>query len=134
MWALWRGTKYTIRGEGRGFPQVRAVVSLVNLNLPVVYRSTKNVQTMLQPTCCLVCADPREWLSACHSFESHLGAPTYPSIPQSVVSHEMCPDSLLFRCFHFKLTFESIKEFGSMSCSVVIWTFLYQSTCFNFET
>jgi hypothetical protein len=29
MWAPWRGVEYTIRGEGGGFRQVRAVVSLV---------------------------------------------------------------------------------------------------------
>jgi hypothetical protein len=38
-----------------------------------------------------------------------------PLYPQSVVSQVMCPNSLLFRCFHFKLTFESIKEVGSAS-------------------
>jgi hypothetical protein len=46
MWALWKGTKCTIRGEGGGFPQVRAVVSLVNLNLSVAHPSTKNAPTM----------------------------------------------------------------------------------------
>jgi hypothetical protein len=45
-WALWRGTEYTIRGEGGGFPQVQAVVSLVSLSLPVVCLSTKNAPTM----------------------------------------------------------------------------------------
>jgi hypothetical protein len=30
------------KGEGGGFPQVRAVVSLVNLNLPVIRLSTKS--------------------------------------------------------------------------------------------
>jgi hypothetical protein len=37
------------KGEGGGFPQVRAVVNLVNLvslNLPMARRSTKNVLTM----------------------------------------------------------------------------------------
>ncbi len=34
------------KGEGGGFPQVRVVMSLVNLNLPVVRPSTKNAQTM----------------------------------------------------------------------------------------
>jgi hypothetical protein len=32
---LWPSTKYTIRGGGGGFPQVRVVVNLVNLCLPV---------------------------------------------------------------------------------------------------
>jgi hypothetical protein len=34
MWASWRGIEYTIKGEGGGFPQVRAVVSLVSSNCP----------------------------------------------------------------------------------------------------
>jgi hypothetical protein len=35
------------KGEGGGFPQVRAVVSLVSLSLLMVRPSTKNAQTML---------------------------------------------------------------------------------------
>ncbi len=31
------------------------------------------------------------------------------------MSQGMCPNFLLFRCFHFRLTFESIKELGSTS-------------------
>jgi hypothetical protein len=34
------------KGEGGGFPQVWAVVSLVNLRLPVARPSTKSAQTM----------------------------------------------------------------------------------------
>jgi hypothetical protein len=34
------------KGEGGGFPQVRAMVSLVSLNLPVAYPNTKSAQTM----------------------------------------------------------------------------------------
>jgi len=34
------------KGEAGSFPQVRAVVSLVNLNLPVVHPNTKSVPTM----------------------------------------------------------------------------------------
>jgi hypothetical protein len=34
------------KGEGGGFPQVRAVVSLVNLRLLVVHPNTKSVPTM----------------------------------------------------------------------------------------
>ncbi len=34
------------KGEGGGFPQVRAMVSLVSLNLLVVRSSMKNAQTM----------------------------------------------------------------------------------------
>jgi hypothetical protein len=38
--------KVYYKGEGGGFPQVRAVVSLVNLSLPVLCPSTKSAQTM----------------------------------------------------------------------------------------
>jgi len=34
------------KGEGGGFPQVRVVLSLVNLSLPVAHLSTKSVPTM----------------------------------------------------------------------------------------
>jgi hypothetical protein len=34
------------KGEGDGFPQVQAVVSLVNSSLPMVCPSTKSVPTM----------------------------------------------------------------------------------------
>jgi hypothetical protein len=67
MWALWRGRRYTLRGEGGGFLQVRAVVNLASPNLPVVRPSTKNVRTMHWPTYCLVCVGSCEWLIACHS-------------------------------------------------------------------
>jgi hypothetical protein len=38
--------KVYYKGEGGGFPQVRAVMSLVSLNLPMACPSTKNVQIM----------------------------------------------------------------------------------------
>jgi len=41
-----RGEKYIIRGEGGGFPQVWAVVNLVNSSLHVARFSTKSAQTM----------------------------------------------------------------------------------------
>ncbi len=38
--------KVYYKGEGGDFPQVRAMVSLVSLSLPVARPSTKSVQTM----------------------------------------------------------------------------------------
>jgi hypothetical protein len=38
--------KVYYKGEGGGFPQVRAVVSLVSPSVPVVGPSTKSAQTM----------------------------------------------------------------------------------------
>jgi hypothetical protein len=37
-----------------------------------------------------------------------------PLYPQSAASQGTCPDSLFFCYFHFRLTFESTKELGSM--------------------
>ncbi len=34
------------KGEGGGFPQVRAMVSFVSPSLPVAHPNTKSVQTM----------------------------------------------------------------------------------------
>ncbi len=38
--------KVYYKGEGGGFPQVQAMVSFVNLRLPMARLSTKNAQTM----------------------------------------------------------------------------------------
>jgi hypothetical protein len=38
--------KVYYKGEGGGFPQVRAVVSLVNLSLSVVHPNTKRARVM----------------------------------------------------------------------------------------
>jgi hypothetical protein len=46
MWASWRGTENTIKGEGMGFPQVHAVMSLMSLRLPVANLNTKSAQIM----------------------------------------------------------------------------------------
>ncbi len=55
--------KVYYKGEGGGFPQVRAVVSLVSPSLPVARLNTKSVPSMHQPTCCLVCAScVSDWL------------------------------------------------------------------------
>jgi hypothetical protein len=56
------------KGEGGGFPQVRVVVIFVNLKLLVVRPNIKSVSTMHLPTCCFVCVDSCEWLSAYHSY------------------------------------------------------------------
>jgi hypothetical protein len=38
--------KVYYKGEGGGFPQVRAMMNLMSLKLPVVFRSTKSAQIM----------------------------------------------------------------------------------------
>jgi len=47
MWVPWGGKKKYYMGEGGGFPRVRAVVSLVSLELPMVCPSTKGVPEII---------------------------------------------------------------------------------------
>jgi hypothetical protein len=44
MWASWRGIEYIIMGEGDGFPQVRAMVNLVNSSCPWFVLAPKVLQ------------------------------------------------------------------------------------------
>jgi hypothetical protein len=60
-------------------------------------------------------AGPCEWLNVCHSSWSHLEALACPFTPKVQRVKERVPNSLLFQCSHFILTFESIKELGSAS-------------------
>jgi hypothetical protein len=41
-----------------------------------------------------------------------------PLYPQSATSQGVCPNSLPFRCFQFRFTFESIKELRSASATI----------------
>jgi hypothetical protein len=56
------------KGEGGDFPQVRAIVNLVNLCLPMSRLCIKSAPTMYLPTCCLVCAGPCEKLTCLSLF------------------------------------------------------------------
>jgi hypothetical protein len=106
------------KGEGGGFPQVRVVVNLMNLNLSMVCPNTKNAQTMHLPTCCLVCVGPSEWLKCLSIFlvpSRSSNMPLTPLRPPSTESQGVCPNFLFFWCFHLKLTFEIIEEVGSAS-------------------
>jgi hypothetical protein len=55
------------------------------------------------------------------NFPSPISELEHALLPRSVVSQGVCPNSLLFRCFHLRLTFESIKELGSASHEVLIF-------------
>jgi hypothetical protein len=55
MWVPWRVTEYTIRGEGGGFPQVRAVVSLVCSCCPWLVPAPKVLQLCTNHFVWVVC-------------------------------------------------------------------------------
>jgi hypothetical protein len=66
MWALWRGTKYTIRGKVVASPQVQAVLSFVSLSLWLVL-TPKVFQLCTNQLVVWFCAGPCKWLSAYQS-------------------------------------------------------------------
>jgi hypothetical protein len=55
MWALWRDAEYTIKREGGGFPQVRAVVSLMCLCCPWLVLSPKVFQQCTNHLALVLC-------------------------------------------------------------------------------
>jgi hypothetical protein len=105
------------KGEGGGFPQVRAMVNLVNPSCPWLVLTPKMFQLCTNQ---LVFGFVHVCVSSwCLSFflvpSQSSSTPLY---PRSVASQGTCPNSLFFRCFQFRLMFESIKELGSMSLTL----------------
>ncbi len=99
MQAPWLATEYTIRGK--------------------VVASLKFGPWLVQCVCVARgssqhqgCSNYALTILLVNSSQSHFGAPTRPSTPQSVVSQGACPDSSLFRCLLLGFTFESFKELG----------------------
>ncbi len=81
MWASWRGTKYTIRGEGGGFPQVRAVVNLMSSSCPWLVLAPKVLQLCINHLVLVLCRFV--WVvEACQFFlvpSRSSSTPFYPS-------------------------------------------------------
>jgi hypothetical protein len=68
------------------------------------------------------CASLCEWLKCLSILLVPSRSSSTPLYPQSAMSQGACTNSSLFRCFHFRLTFESIKEVGSTSIlKIIIW-------------
>jgi hypothetical protein len=89
------------KGEGGGFPQVRAMMNLVNPSLPVL---------VLAPKVPKLCTNQLViWFVQFHVSDSMIAivlslVPELQRAPlplQSAVSQGTCPDSLFFRCFMF---------------------------------
>ncbi len=114
MWALWKGTKYTIWGKVGTSPKsglwwvlwVRVCPWFILA--PKMFKLYTNhllfgfVQVRVSSWCLSFFLVPSQ-------------SSSIPLYPQSVASQGMCPNSLLFRCFQFRFRFESIKELGSAS-------------------
>jgi hypothetical protein len=101
-------------GGGCGVLQVQVVVNLVSPKLPMDCPGTKSAQNYALINL-LFGLYRSVWVIKCMSF---FLVPSWsfstPFYPQSATSQEACFDSLFFCCFHFQLTFESIKKLGTM--------------------
>jgi hypothetical protein len=103
------------KGEGGGFPQVRAVVNLMNRVCLWLILEPKVLQLCTNQLVVWFCVGLCEWLSAFHSSYSHPKAPARLSTPKVLRIKERVFNFLFFRCFHLKFTFEFIKELKSSS-------------------
>ncbi len=81
MWASWLATKYTIRGEGGGFPQVWAVVSLMCSCCPWLILAPKVLQLCTNHFVWVVCRPV--WVSEAYQLflvpSQSSNTPLYPS-------------------------------------------------------
>jgi hypothetical protein len=131
MWASWRGTKYTIRGKVMASPKSGPWWILWIRVCPWLVLTPKELQPCINY---LVFGFVRVHVSSwCLSFflvpSRSSSTPLY---PQSVVNQGACPNSMLFHCFQFRLTFESIKELGSASQYLTIMIIPILQFCFEF--
>jgi hypothetical protein len=99
------------KGEGGGFPQVRAVVSLVHPCCPWF---------ILAPRVILLCTNHLVWVGCrpvwvsetCQLFLVPSRSSNTPFYPSKCCELGSVPDSALFRYLLLGLTFESLKESG----------------------
>jgi len=105
--------KIYYKGEGDGFPQVRAVVSLVSPNCPWFILAPKVLQLCTNHLVWVLCRFV--WVvEACQFFlisSRSSSTPLYPSKVLRVREHVPTPYSSVV--FSLRLTFESLKELGA---------------------
>jgi hypothetical protein len=106
----WRKVYY--KGEGGGFPQVWAVMSLVCPGCPWLVLAPKVLQLCTNHLVLVLCRSV--WVNkACHIFlvpSRSSSTPLYPSIV--LRARERAPTPCPFAVFSLGLTFESRKELG----------------------
>jgi hypothetical protein len=104
--------KVYYKGEGGGFPQVRAVVSLVCLGCPWFVLAPKVLQLCTNHLALVLCRSL--WVNkACHFFlvpSRSSSMPLYPSIV--LWTKERAPTPCASAVFSLGLTIESCKELG----------------------
>ncbi len=99
--ALVEMCKVYYKGEGGGFPQVRAVVSFVCSNCLWLILAPKVLQLCTNHLVLVLCMS-MSVIEACHFFlVPSRSSNTPPLSLYSVASQATCPDFLLFNCFQF---------------------------------
>jgi hypothetical protein len=112
--------KVYYKGEGGGFPQVQAMVSLVSPNCWWLVLAPKVLQLCTNQFVLVLCPIPEL---------QHALLPLY-----SGGSQGTCPNSLLFHCFQIGLTFESLKKLGVRHLLGIMYIlrWLYAIRCLGF--
>jgi hypothetical protein len=115
--------KIYYKGEGGGFPQVRAVVSLVCSNYPWLILALKVLQLCTNHFVLVLCRSV-EVIEACHFFLVPIPELQHAPLPlYSAASQGACLDSLLFCCFQFEIHIWIPQGVGS--ASYVFWKFIF---------
>jgi hypothetical protein len=101
------------KGEGGGFPQVWAVVSLVSPSCPWLILAPKVLQLHTNHLVLVLCRSV--WVSeACQSFLVPSRSSNTPLYPSKVLrTRERAPTLCSSAIFYWGLTFESSKELGA---------------------
>jgi len=108
------------KGEGDGFPQVRAVVSLVSSGCPWLVLTRKVVQLCTNHFVLVLCRPM--WVSEAYQFflvpSRSSKTPFYPSKVLQAKECALIPCSSII--FYLGFTFESFKELGHTLVAVLI--------------
>jgi len=116
MWASWRSTKYTIRGKVMASPKSKLWWILWVQVCPCFILAPKCFDYVVTNLLFGLCRPV--WVSKLFVNLPSLILELQHAPPQNATSQGTCPNSLLFQCFHFRFTFEPIKELGNASKNV----------------
>jgi len=111
------------KGEGGGFPQVRAMMSLADPNCPWLVLTPK-VPQLYTNHICVGFLQVRVSSWSLSILPSPIPEFQHGPLPlQSAANQGVCFNFLLFWCFQFGLAFESLKELGAHHRGVFEWNY-----------
>jgi hypothetical protein len=113
MWALWKGTKYTIRGKVMVSPKSELWWVLWVQVCLWLFLAPKMFKLCINQLVVWFCVDPYEWLSACHFSYSHLGAQTLSSTPKMLRARECAPTPCSSTVFNWDSHLSLSKSLGA---------------------